>query len=369
MTTSPAQSTSAQSSSAESSAAESTALAEAVRRMLADRAPATLLVREDGLPALHQRVDDALNHEIGLAGLLVPDDQGGLGGTLLDAAAVATELGRACAPSDFLTSTVLCGPLLADVGDPRPDAVACLVVPWDTAPDGPFRPTPGLTLTDDLLHGSVRSVAGATRADVLVVPVLLAGEIAIATLSPTTAGVKLDDVTSLDTTRPLTDLTFDASPVTIVAGGEVASAALASALDRACVALAAEQVGLASWCLATTVAHVQQRRQFGRVLGSFQALKHRLAHLWIDVDSATVAAQAGATGADPDVMASVAQSLCSEVAVRAAEECIQMLGGIGMTWEHPAHLYLKRALVDLSALGTPEQHRGRLAGLVDLPPA
>ena len=100
--------------------AESTALAETVRRMLERVAPATSLVHQDGLDALLRRVDAALDDEIGLAGLLVPESLGGLGGELSDAAAVATELGRACAPSRFVTSTVLAAPLLADVGHAGP---------------------------------------------------------------------------------------------------------------------------------------------------------------------------------------------------------------------------------------------------------
>ncbi|MET0822239.1 MAG: acyl-CoA dehydrogenase family protein, partial [Aeromicrobium sp.] len=247
-----------------------------------------------------------------------------------------------------------------------PTGTACLAVPWDTAPGELL---PHLVAVDGLVSGSVRSVAGVGDGP-LVLPVTVDGQTAVAIASVDAPGVGLAPVTSLDTTRPLTDVTLDGVAVQVLATGQRAVDALDAALERAVVALAAEQVGLASWCLSTTVAHVQQRRQFGRLLGSFQALKHRLANLWIEVESASVAAEAAATTtADRAVLASVAQSLCSEVALHTAEECIQMLGGIGMTWEHPAHVYLKRALVDLSALGTPEQHRQRLATLVDLPPA
>ncbi|HSE56263.1 MAG TPA: acyl-CoA dehydrogenase family protein, partial [Nocardioidaceae bacterium] len=119
-------------------------------------------------------------------------------------------------------------------------------------------------------------------------------------------------------------------------------------------------------------AYLKERRQFGRVVGGFQALKHRLADLYTLVEQARAAARyAAATAAegDPDaqIAASVAQAYCSDVAVRAAEECVQLHGGIGMTWEHPAHLYLKRAKADQIALGTPGAHRARLGELVDLP--
>jgi alkylation response protein AidB-like acyl-CoA dehydrogenase len=133
-------------------------------------------------------------------------------------------------------------------------------------------------------------------------------------------------------------------------------------------------VGVAQWCLATTVAYLKERRQFGRVVGGFQALKHRLADLYVATGSATAAARYAAVttaGDDPDrtVAGAVAQAFCGDVAVRAAEEAIQLHGGIGMTWEHPAHLYLKRAKADQITLGTPGLHRARLAELVDLPAA
>jgi alkylation response protein AidB-like acyl-CoA dehydrogenase len=135
--------------------------------------------------------------------------------------------------------------------------------------------------------------------------------------------------------------------------------------------LASEQVGLAQRCLDMTVAYVKERRQFARPVGSFQGLKHRLADLWVAVTQARAAARYAAaclaTG-DPDtkVAVAMAKAYCSEVAVLAAQECVQMHGGIGFTWEHPAHLYLKRAKADSIAFGTPDVHRDALASLVNL---
>jgi len=117
---------------------------------------------------------------------------------------------------------------------------------------------------------------------------------------------------------------------------------------------------------------VKGRYQFGRPIGSYQALKHRLADLWLEVGTANAAARYAADclaqgSDDTDVAFSVAQAYCSDVAVKAAEEAIQLHGGIGMTWEHPVHLYLKRAKADQIAMGTPDQHRAHLAELLDLP--
>jgi alkylation response protein AidB-like acyl-CoA dehydrogenase len=144
------------------------------------------------------------------------------------------------------------------------------------------------------------------------------------------------------------------------------------ALDVGSALLASEQAGLARWCLETTVAYLKVRRQFGRTVGGFQALKHRLADLFTAVESAAAVAQYAAAARaadDPDAAtsAAVAQAYCSDLAVLAAEEAVQLHGGIGMTWEHPAHLYLKRAKSDQIALGTPGRQRARLTTLVDLP--
>ena len=131
---------------------------------------------------------------------------------------------------------------------------------------------------------------------------------------------------------------------------------------------------MAQWCFETTLDYAKQRKQFGRAIGSYQAIKHRLADLWFEVSSATAAARYAADTCarddeDAGIAAAVAQAYCSGVAVHAAEECVQLHGGIGMTWEYPAHLYLKRAKSDQLAFGTAYRHRARLAELVDLPPA
>ena len=146
----------------------------------------------------------------------------------------------------------------------------------------------------------------------------------------------------------------------------------ATALETGAALLASEQLGIAQWCFETTLAYAKQRKQFGRAIGSYQAIKHRLADLWIEVNSAAAAARYAADTCARDeatrrIAAAVAQAYCSGVAVHAAEECVQLHGGIGMTWEYPAHLYLKRAKSDQLAFGTAYRHRARLAELVDLP--
>jgi alkylation response protein AidB-like acyl-CoA dehydrogenase len=146
---------------------------------------------------------------------------------------------------------------------------------------------------------------------------------------------------------------------------------VAEALQTGAALLASEQLGLARWCFDTTLAYAKQRKQFGRAIGSYQAVKHRLADLWFEVGAATAVARYAADTCahgdeDAAAAAAIAQAYCGGVAVHAAEECIQLHGGIGMTWEYPAHLYLKRAKSDQLALGTAYRHRARLAQLVGL---
>jgi alkylation response protein AidB-like acyl-CoA dehydrogenase len=232
-----------------------------------------------------------------------------------------------------------------------------------------FRPT--VAPEGARLTGRVTSVAGALEADSLLVPVSAAGggvEIHLVE----SAAVTATPVVSLDMSRQLADLSFEGVGSLVVVPAEAGEAAVRRALLVGAALMASEQLGVAQWCLDTTVAYLKERRQFGRVVGGFQALKHRLADLYTLVEQARAAARYAAatlTEGDPDaeVAASVAKAYCSDVAVRAAEECVQLHGGIGMTWEHPAHLYLKRAKADQIAFGTPGEHRARLAELVDLP--
>jgi alkylation response protein AidB-like acyl-CoA dehydrogenase len=186
------------------------------------------------------------------------------------------------------------------------------------------------------------------------------------------SGVAKAPVVSLDMTRQLCDLSFDDAPGTLIASGPAASRALDAALGAGAGILAGEQIGLAQRCLDMTVAYVKERRQFARPVGSFQGLKHRLADLWVSVTQARAASRYAAaclaSGApDAKVAVALAKAYCSEVAVNAAQECVQMHGGIGFTWEHTAHLYLKRAKADSIGFGTPDAHRAVLASLVNLP--
>ncbi|MFC5140732.1 acyl-CoA dehydrogenase family protein [Actinomycetospora rhizophila] len=309
-----------------------------------------------------------LTQEIGVAGLAVPEERGGAGASWREVAVVAEELGRAVAPVPFLGTAVATALLLGTGEDELLASVAAgertavLVV---GATRGAGRPVPVVERqgAGDLLAGTVTAVVDAVTADVLLVPVS-ATEIAV--VDADGDGVTRTTGESLDMTRRLTDVTFDGAPARVV------TADVEHALRVGAAILASEQLGLAERCLADTVAYLRDRHQFGRQLASYQALKHRLADLWVAITQArAVARYAARCAADgsPDlpVAAAVAQAHCSEVALLAAEDGLQLHGGIGFTWEHPAHLFLKRARADALVLGSADHHRTVLADLVDLP--
>lgn len=355
-------------------------LRSSVRDLVAARSePKTVAGVYDGDRSVVEPLWRAIAGDLGLAGLLIPEERGGAGASAREAAVVLEELGRSVAPVPFLTSSVVATTVLlaAEPGGAADELLAGLAAGERTAAlviplaAGPGDEVPAFAVdADGRLTGSARSVAGALEADVLLMPVGTAGGTAVYAVPA--ADARIEPVVSLDMTRQLADVTLEGVAGQELLGGAQGGDAVARALEVGAALLASEQYGVAQWCLTTTIAYLKDRRQFGRVVGGYQAIKHRLADLYAAVESAGAAARyaAAATAEGDDdavVSTAVAQSFCSDVAVKAAEEAVQLHGGIGMTWEHPAHLYLKRAKADQIALGTPAAHRARLAELVDLP--
>jgi len=359
------------------------ALRTAVRDLLSDHVPwASVLARtESDSPydlGLWGRLGD-----LGATGLLIPEAYGGAGGDARDLAVVCEQLGAFVAPVPFLGSAVLATaalvavqsqPLAAELlGElARGELTAALAVPATTVPGVQLSTT--VLAADGRLTGTVTPIVDLAAAQVAVVLALKDGEAGLYAVRLDADEAALGAITPLDLTRPVGCLDLSGATGRLIVRGEAALAAVATALGTGAAMLAAEQVGIAQWSLETTVAYAKERQQFGRPIGSFQALKHRMAQVWRQVGlaraAAIAAADALATEIDPDEIATVvavAASYCSETAVLAAEEMIQLHGGIGMTWEHPAHLYLGRAKADELILGAPDQHRSRLAELVNLP--
>jgi alkylation response protein AidB-like acyl-CoA dehydrogenase len=371
----------------------------AVRALLDDRAgwPEVLARTETDEP-YDTALWRMLAADVGCAGLLIPESQGGAGASYREAAVVAEEVGRSVAPVPYLGSAVVATAALLEAADVAllkdlagGTVTAALAVPFATEPFAAGPPAawpsahgalngvlvaaphqedpPGRTR----LRGTVAGVADALPADILLVLAdgVPAGLYAVDAAAP---GLTVAPVISLDATRQLADLTLDDVPARCVASGPVAVRSVQAALAAGAAMLAAEQLGSAQRCLDMTVAYLKERHQFARQVGSFQALKHRLADVWVAITQARSAARYAAAclaSGDPDapVAVALAKASCSEVAVHAAQECVQLHGGIGFTWEHPAHLYLKRSKSSSIGFGTPDWHRATLADLAGLPAA
>ncbi|QEU96139.1 acyl-CoA dehydrogenase family protein [Streptomyces kanamyceticus] len=355
---------------------EEDALRAAVRDLLDDRCDAAAVLARAETDRPHDlELWKTLAGEMGLAGLLVPERLGGQGASHREAAVVLEELGRAVAPVPYLTSAVVATEaLLACGGTDGSEAVELLGVLAAGRAIGvlavSLAAAPGTRLSgvrheDGSLHGELTGIADAVCADVLLVP----ADGALYAVDTAQDGVTVTPRVSLDLTRPIATVAFDAARARVLTPD--AETAVRAGLRAGAALLASEQLGLAEWCLTETVRYTKERHQFNRPVGSFQALKHRLAQLWLEVvgvrAAARNAADALATGsADADVAAALAQAYAAPVAVHVAEEALQLHGGIGMTWEHPVHLCLKRAKADSIAFGTAGRHREALAELVDL---
>jgi alkylation response protein AidB-like acyl-CoA dehydrogenase len=343
----------------------------------ADSAPAG----DTGPGRLWQR----LCGEIGVAGLAIPPRYGGAGAGPVETHIVMEELGRDLVPSPLLGSAVLAGQALLASGD---DAACGRLLPgisgggtvaalawtdraghWDPAAAA-FRAARG---AGDawVLTGEAHYVLDGDAAGVLLAAAHAApdgpGPVALFEVDPGQDGVARRAVTTMDTTRRLAVVRLDGA-----AGRLLGPAALARVRDLACVALSAEQVGAARRALDLTVGYTKVRVQFGRAIGSFQALQHRMADLHVLVESArslSYAAAAALAGdgpgdTDPALLAAAARVSASQALTRVAAEMIQMHGAIGITWEHDAHRYFKRAHGAARLFGPPAGHVARIAAAV-----
>jgi alkylation response protein AidB-like acyl-CoA dehydrogenase len=349
-------------------------LRRAVRQFCAERLDEDtvrgLMESEAGYdPALWAR----LGAELGVLGLAVPEELGGAGGGLVDQAVVAEEFGAALVPGPVLGTVGLAVPALVALAGSglEEDLLPSLVEGARTAalavPDRGGRFDPALvTVTESggTLTGEVRQVVDGT-ADVLLVAARTGDEVGLFLVEE----AERVPLSTLDRTRRQATVRFAATSARAVASGADAERAITAALRAGAALLAAEQAGGAQRLLDTTVAYAGSRLQFGRPIGSFQAVKHRCADMLVLVEHARSTAYHAAWALqdgtdDPDLAVSIAQATCSETYQRVAEDTVQLHGGIGFTWEHPAHLYLKRALTDAALLGSAAEHRERIAELV-----
>lgn len=302
--------------------------------------------------------------ELGLTEIPFPEASGGADGTFRDLTVVMTGLGRVLGSAPYFSSVVMAGLALLDAADDhaRDEVLPKIVSGSRTATlvCGPGIVTSairGEAVGEQRLSltGVQHAVVDGESADLLVVVTTGPDGTELALVEGSAPGVRRSVGEQLDGTRQLATVEFDGAAARRVSGPDVASS-LEGVRSRVLIALAAEQVGLARRCLEMAVEYAGTRQQFGRTIGSFQGIKHKLVDLLIAIELAEVTvldasgdAERGA--AELADRAAAARVLASRAAMTAAEEAIQVHGGIGFTWEHPLHHYFRRAKADQLLFG------------------
>jgi len=347
------------------------AFASAVRTFLSKRVPEAETRRVMSAEANYDPGTWAtLSREMGVSGLLVPTELGGSGAGQRELALVLHEFGRSLAPAPVLSTVALGVNLLLQLRDEWVDDVLTEIVTGtktvavsipDMGADGgsvAAQTTPtGATVT-----GSARYVVDAASADLFLLLTELDGQPAIVAVTATAPGVTTRPIPALDLTRGLADLTFPAAPARMLARGKRAETAATRTRQLGAIALAAECSGIAERSLERSIEHARTRIQFGRAIGSFQAVKHRCARMFISQQLSAALVDAAvdvADGAPGDLALSSSAALASaaQTAYRIAADTIQIHGGIGFTWEDASHLYFKRASSNRHVLGELRDHK------------
>ena len=341
-----------------------------------------LMATEPGYdPAVWER----MAAELGLHGLAIPEEYGGAGFGFTELGVVLEEMGRALLCAPFFASVVLAGELLKAVGDEQArkdylpgiasgDTIATVALTED---DGGWAPSSvaARAVRDGgmwRLTGTKTYVPDGLSAGLILVVARTEDGIGVFAVEGAADGLTRQALPTMDQTRKQASLRFGAAPARLIADPADGWAAVERMLQVAAVGLAAEQAGGAQRALEMAVEYAKLREQFGRPIGSFQAIKHKCASMLVTVESMKSAAYYGlwavSSGSDElPLVASVAKAFCSDGYTAVTAENIQVHGGIGFTWEHPAHLYLKRARSSRVLLGGPDFHRdivARLAGII-----
>ena len=360
-----------------------------VRRFLADRAPITavreLMETTDGLDAGVWR---QAGEQLGLQGIAIPEEYGGAGFSFAEQAIVLEELGAALYGGPYLASAVLATTALLASPDEDArktylpgiasgDTIATLAF---TEEDGSWEPdairlaaNPAQDESADgwQLDGRKSFVLDGHTANLILVVARAGDALSLFAVPAEASGLTRTALPTLDQTRKLARLDFAAVPATLIGSVGDGRAVLSRTLDVAAIAQAAEQLGGAQRALDMAVEYAKVRHQFGRPIGSFQAIKHRCADLLLEVESLRSAVQYAAAAVAEDsaevpVVAALVKAYASDVYFHVAAENIQIHGGIGFTWEHDAHLYFKRAKASELFLGDASYHREHLASRIGL---
>jgi alkylation response protein AidB-like acyl-CoA dehydrogenase len=351
-----------------------------VRRFLDDRAPPSearrLMSTDTGFDPATWR---SLAVELGACGIHVPETYGGAGFGLTELGIVLEEMGRALFCGPYFSSCVLAATAVLQSGsESRKQSLLPGIASGEvratlafTEHDGCWSPeATTVTAERGRLTGSKRFVVDGHTADVIVVLAREAsesssGQLSLYVVDANASGLRRRALDVIDPTRKLAQLDFDRTPAQPLGEPTEVGDAIRRVLEVAAIALANEAIGGASRMLDSALQYTQQRMQFGRKIGSFQAIKHRLADLLLEVElarSAAYHAAAAYDAGDPNIsaLASLAKSVCSDAYMHAAAECIQLHGGIGFTWDHDTHLWYRRAKSSEVFLGDPAWHRDRM---------
>jgi len=313
--------------------------------------------------------------DLGWLGMAIPEEFGGVGFGFVELLVLREEMGRRLLPAPFVSS-VLFGAnailnagsegqkkeLLAGIAEGTTRATLAFVEPsgrWDI--DGIE-----LEAKDGKLTGSKSYVLDGHTATLLIVAAKVGSDIGLFVVDPDADGVTRTKLETLDMTRKQAKIDFNNTPATLLGDAKNGKAALQKTLDQAAALLSSEMVGGAQQCLDASTQYAKERYQFGRPIGSFQAIKHKCANMLMEVEMARSAAYyAGwAAAEDPEELplaASLAKAYCSDAFFHCAAENIQIHGGIGFTWEHDAHLYFRRAKSSEIYLGDATYHRELVA--------
>jgi alkylation response protein AidB-like acyl-CoA dehydrogenase len=355
-------------------------LRESVSQFLADKSPMgavrALMETPDGYdPAVWAQ----LAGQLGLAGLAIPQEYGGSGYSWAELVIVLEEMGAALLCAPYFASVALAASAVLAAGDEAArrellpgiasgEVIATLAVAedsgrWDA---GSIRLTATAAGGQHTVSGHKTFVIDGQTAQLIIVAARTGDDLALLAVAGDAPGLTRTPLPTMDMTRRQARLEFSATPARLLSRGDEAGRALATTLDLAAVALAAEQAGGARRCLDLSVAYAKSRTQFGRPIGSFQAIKHKCADMLLQVESARSAARyagwaAAYLPAELPAAASLAKAFCSDAYARAAGATIQIHGGIGFTWEHDAHLHFKRATTSALLFGDPAYHRELLA--------
>ncbi|MGY4501371.1 alkylation response protein AidB-like acyl-CoA dehydrogenase [Bradyrhizobium sp. GM24.11] len=364
--------------------AERSELARSVRGFISRHVPLTavrgLLQEPRGFD---REVWRQMAEQLALPGIAVPDIYGGAGYGFAELAVVFEELGRGLVPTPFFSTVALALPALLssedegalkEYGPQLAGGSKIATLAWvedDGDWAGGTRTAAHQAQGGWRLDGHKSYVFDAPAADLILVTAEAPNGLSLFVVTADAPGLSCRSLPTFDQTRRLGRIELHDTPARLIGEEGDSGRILSAALDRAAVLLAAEMVGAAEACLDMSVEYAKLREQFGRPIGSFQAIKHKCADVLVELEGARAAAYYAAWAADDDPgklprAACIAKATAAEAFFRAAAENVQIHGGIGATWEHDAHLYLKRAKTSYILLGDPSYHRQLIADRIGL---